>query len=573
MLSRTPIQILSPDTVGKIAAGEVIERPASIVKELMENSIDAFATSIEVSVTGAGLENLRVKDDGIGISPKDLPLSIVKNATSKITSDQDLLTLQTNGFRGEALSSIACVSRFTITTKAQGFDLGYQLQCEGSQEPTIKPSASLDGTIIEVQDLFFNTPARKKFLKGKTTENTHIDKAFKKIALAHPHIQFTLIRDGKTVFQLSPTQSFLERIQQFYGTDACKSLQEFSHVQGPLRAYGFASNTHHNTNNPNEIWIFVNQRWIQDRALFKAVQQGYRGTLMENQYPFTFLYLDIPGHLLDVNVHPTKSEVRFQDQQTLFRLVQQAISASLSSTHAHHEIRFTPKPNHFTPTQTELQKVTKWIGDSPLNLTNSISLTKERGFFGQLTYLATLDGTYLICKNDHELILIDQHAAHERVRYEKLKKEFEEKKHLTQKKLIPLHISLEPQQLKALEKIKDFLFDMGLEWEYFGDQDILIHSIPNLLQEKDATKWLTHIIDQTTDNPTNAWFEEKINHTLSSLACHSAVRAHDRLSHEEIIHLLDEMDEVSFSSYCPHGRPTFLKMNLENLEKLFRRTV
>ncbi|MEZ4819956.1 MAG: DNA mismatch repair endonuclease MutL [Bdellovibrionota bacterium] len=583
MHDRRPIQVLSDQTIRKIAAGEVIERPYSIVKELLENAVDALATTIEVSVIEGGMQQITVKDDGIGFTTSDLPLSVVKNATSKILSEEDLQHISTNGFRGEALSSISSVSKFEIITKNNDANQGYSLCSEGGSTPTIKPAAANEGTMIVVKDLFFNVPARKKFLKSKNTEYTHIEKAFKKIALAHPEIHFVLKRDGKTMLNLGQTSDYQSRIAQLYAKDLTQSLVTFEGEQGPITVFGYAANQQSQASRPSEIWIFVNGRWVSDRALSKAIMEGYRSALMEHKFPAVFLYIQMPPAMFDINVHPTKSEIRFQDPQILFRMVQRAIADKLKGSIANHRLDFQPKTFHpqtysFAPSTQELKKVQSQtsIATPPSVFTKNIPqepTTEPIGYFSALTFLSVLDGTYIICKNQHELVLIDQHAAHERILFEKLSLQWKKQKNLAQKSLMPMTLELNGAQLEAFAQIDRYLKDLGLDCEPFGDHDIVIRSVPNFLPEHHVQDFLFSLLQQVQEGQIPSHADDLMDHLLSTTACHSAIRAHDRLEVSEIQHLLTEMDQVDHASYCPHGRPSFIKMDLADLEKVFKRKI
>ncbi|MCB0272680.1 MAG: DNA mismatch repair endonuclease MutL [Bdellovibrionales bacterium] len=575
------IHILSDETVRRIAAGEVIERPYSIVKELMENAVDAFATIIEVSVTEGGMGEIKVVDNGIGFTPQDLPLSVVKNATSKITTDHDLLSIQTNGFRGEALSSISSVSKFAIITKSKTYQEGLELRADGNTSPEIKPAASKDGTTVIVKDLFFNVPARKKFLKSKTTEFSHIEKTCKKIALAHPEIHIVLKKEHQVVLNLPTCSSYQERIAQLYQKNITDSLIAFTSQKGPISVHGFASNAKNTLHRPSEIWIFVNNRWVSDRALTKAIYEGYRTTLLENKYPYVFLFITMPPDLFDVNVHPTKSEVRFVDTQTLFQMIQEAISSNLKGTLANHRFVFQPKTMSFAPTQRELTKI-----QAPSQLSRPSYLTYEPkeqsvetttnttlGYFGSLSFLTVLDGTYIVCNNSNELVLIDQHAAHERVLFEKYQTQYKTTKKLSQQTLIPVTITLSPSQIESLQSISEQLDTLGIVYEIFGEDEILIRSIPELFSKENIETLIFELVEQIQKDELPTKAQDAIDHILSTMACHSAVRAHDRLSSHEIEKLLQDMDQLDLASYCPHGRPTFLTMGLSELEKLFQRKV
>lgn len=578
-----PIKVLSEHVTRKIAAGEVIDRPASIVKELMENSIDAHATRIEVFVSNGGMSSITVQDNGIGIARNDIPLTIEKNATSKISSDEDLTRLNTFGFRGEALSSISAVSKFELHTKRKNDHEGSLLKVDGEGHPVIEPAGTKDGTRIQISNLFFNTPARKKFLRSKTTEFAHIEKTFKKIALAHPEISFTLYKDETISHQLPAVNTDLERIQQLYPSSMTDALMPLSVDGFDTKVHGFVSNSQATFSGPQEIWLFINRRWITDRALQKAVLEGYRTALMEHRYPMAFVYIDMPADQFDVNVHPTKAEVRFQKPQELFKTIIHGISSGLRQGPAHHFVPQKDLIREHTPFQRDLS-ISLTSGNVPLaypttkspwaSSTPAREATveyKPQGFFSQLECLGSLDHTYILCRSSDSLYIIDQHAAHERVLFDQFKIATGKSKAPQQTLLIPLTLNLSSAQFECIQNNMNTLQEIGFDVEEFGDKSFIVRCIPSGLKEKNAHQILLDFIDDAMNETKSKTFEDHRDHVLSTMACHAAVRAHDALNMDEIRHLLSRMDEVDLSSYCPHGRPTFLKLSIENLEVLFKR--
>jgi len=569
-----PIKILPEHVTRKIAAGEVIDRPASIVKELMENSIDAHATRIEVFVGNGGMSSIIVQDNGVGISQQDIPLTIEKNATSKISSDEDLTQLDTFGFRGEALSSISAVSKFELQTKRKQDGEGSLLRVDGEGKPIIEPAGAKDGTRIQISNLFFNTPARKKFLRSKTTEFGHIEKTFKKIALAHPEISFTLYKDETVGLQLPAVASDLERIKQVYPNSMTDCLAPIEIKNSGIEIRGFVSNSQTSFSSTQEIWLFINRRWITDRALQKAVLEGYRTALMEHRYPMAFIYIDMPADQFDVNVHPTKSEVRFERPQDLFKLLIQGISAGLRKEPARHYVEPLSSPAFNRNAGFEFNRTYSAypVQKSPWAPAREISETyKPQGFFSQLECLGSLDHTYILCRSSDSLFIIDQHAAHERVLFDQFKKVSEKSKASRQSLLIPLTLQLSPAQFDCVANQRSILEEIGFDIEEFGGNSLIIRAIPSGVKEKNAQQILLDFIDDALQENKSKTFSDNRDHTLSTMACHAAVRAHDVLNADEIRHLLSQMDQVDLSSYCPHGRPTFLKLSKENLEILFKR--
>lgn len=582
MSTHQPIKVLSDQVIRKIAAGEVIERPASIVKELMENSIDAFASHVNVSVTNGGISTIVVEDNGVGISENDIPLTVEKNATSKILSDEDLTKLETFGFRGEALSSISAVSKFELQTKRKQDSSGSLLRVEGGALQTVQPVGTKDGTSILVSNLFFNTPARKKFLRSKTTEFSHVEKTFKKIALGHPEVHFTLTKDAQTIHQLPAAASDKDRILQIYPTLSEKSLIPFETKSGGLQIHGYVSNSQETYSSSQEIWTFVNRRWITDRMLQRAILEGYRTALMEHRYPMCFVFIDLSPNQFDVNVHPTKSEVRFEKPNEIYQALTTAIANGLRTLPADHQVQisraftdslsnasFSYTPNYSTPYPTHSSP---WVQNQAAESSASYEATKPIGFFSTLEFLGSLDHTYLLCRSNESLIIIDQHAAHERVLFEQFKKSLSIQQISKQQLLIPITLQLSAAEHEAAREIQNTLVATGFELEEFGSDAWVIRSIPSGIKESHCRQILIDTIEQHIQGGKSTQHQKHDDHVIATMACHAAVRAHDVLNFDEIHSLFQQMDQVDLSSYCPHGRPTFLKLSVENLEVLFKRS-
>ena len=587
------IRVLPDHVTRKIAVGEVIDRPASIVKELMENSIDAHATRIEVFITNGGMSTIIVQDNGIGIARNDMLLTVEKNATSKIMTDEDLTRLDTFGFRGEALSSISAVSKFELSSKRKEDFEGSLLKVDDQGRPMVEPSGSKDGTRIHISNLFFNTPARKKFLRSKTTEFAHIEKTFKKIALAHPEVSFTLYKDEVVAHQLPAVATDLERISQLYPSSMTSTLMPLEISRSENKIHGFVSNSQTSFSGAQEIWLFINRRWITDRALQRAVLEGYRTALMEHRYPMAFLYIDMPADQFDVNVHPTKAEVRFAKPQDLFNQIIQGISAALRQEPARHYVEplqssafnrntsfsFTHAPTPYptyTSSWTPAKESTPNYSNQgthfdPRTSNDAHGLRGMSPFFSQLECLGTLDHTYILCRNSDSLYIIDQHAAHERVLFDQFKNSSDKSKAQQQNLLIPLTLELSSAQFESVEAQQAILQEIGFDLEIFGNSTFIVRAIPSGMKEKHAHQVLLDFIEDSLTETKSKTFQDHRDHVLSTMACHAAVRAHDSLTSNEIQHLLSRMDEVDLSSYCPHGRPTFLELSKETLEILFKR--
>lgn len=564
----SPIRKLSESLILKIAAGEVVERPASVVKELVENSIDAGARRIEVRVTGGGLQSISVTDDGCGIPAEEVPLSLERHATSKIETDEDLTRIQTLGFRGEALPAIAAVSHLDLLTRTEDSESGTRLSSEGGAIRTLEPCGTLPGTTVTVSHLFFNTPARKKFMRSKTTEFGHTERAMRRIALARLDLALLLEHEGKIIFQVPRTKTLIERISQLYGKEISSHIQTVHGNDGTVAVDGAISSPNLTFGRATELWFFVNGRPIQDRMLQAAVMEGYRTLLMERRYPLGVVRLQIPPHRVDVNVHPTKAEVRFADPQAIFRLVSQSISTLFAKS------TFSRPRSGAEPVQRSFH-----LGEHPgLAVLRTAAVpyvageeAPAAGFFSSLEFLSVLDQTYLLLRSADALYVIDQHAAHERVHFEKLRKAFERETPQSQKLLLPITMELSAEREGALAALTPVLLKLGFELETFGPRTRMVRSVPASLRSSDPRMLLTDLADGFLENENHAALKDRTDGIVSRLACHAAVRAHDPLSPQEIETLLAEMDRVDLSSHCPHGRPAFLKFSVGDFERLFHR--
>ncbi|MEZ4704695.1 MAG: DNA mismatch repair endonuclease MutL [Bdellovibrionota bacterium] len=587
---RSPITLLDDTVVAKIAAGEVIERPSSIVKELIENSIDAFSSKIEISVAEGGMELIQIIDDGMGIPESELPLALEKNCTSKIIHEKDLFDLHTLGFRGEALASIASVSHIEIASRALHAQRSMKISAQGGKHQVVSPSTLAKGTMIRVQHLFYNTPARKKFLRSAHTEFAHIEKTIRKLALSHPHIAFSFDREGEMVFQLSACEGYKERIAQLYPKDIHSSLIPIAASTEGMSVHGFVSNSKVSFGTGKEMWMFINGRSIQDKALTKAVMEGYRTALMEHRFPMAFLFLDVDPQQIDVNVHPTKSEVRFSSPQLPFQLIAKSIAEKLKKPYPLHQgvLSSTPSASMYaTPRQEAFATSATLREPSPFSLPATewqtfrepsadpqqtpVSKGFTDGFFSSLRFLGHIDHTFLVMSNDEKLVLIDQHAAHERIQFEHLKHLHGSAGKHTQHLLTPIACELSVPQMEALQHTQDFLQDLGFVVEAVDGQSAWIRSVPQLLGNQNPTQVVMDVLDQYLEEPNISAWENRLDQMFSTMACHSAVRAHDVLTSQEISYLLEQMDRVDLTSYCPHGRPTFIELGVHELEKAFKR--
>lgn len=580
------IRALDDATILKIAAGEVVERPSCIVKELVENALDAGATRIEVSLQNGGIDEIAVRDDGHGIPRDQLTLAVAAHATSKLSAIDDLGRVSTMGFRGEALASIAAVADFSLTSKTAEQSEAYRIDVPFGATPTVRPDALETGTLLRVRSLFMNVPARKKFLKSAGAERQHIERTLRRIAMIQPSVAWKLAVDGAEVLDLPRAADARERVGQIYGRDVARQLipVRFRGENATLEGYVSGKDLHFGR--PQEIWLSVNRRPVQDRSLQHAVLEGYRSALMERRYPFALLDVAVSPAEVDVNIHPRKSEVRFARGQNLFGLVAKAIERAIDRPAAREMLRTdgaslassagvlraapaaipaglfdAPPPEPWSAAETFAG-----YAASPVSAPQAGAVP---GFFASLRFLSHLDHTYWILKGDDTLYLVDQHAAHERVLFERLKSA--DRGLSAQTLLVPATLELTADQEGALRAIAADLDRSGFILEPFGARTYLVRGVPEFAGRRDPALLVRDLVDDALENEAGRSARDVHDHFVATLACHAAVRAHDALTDAEIRALLVQMDETRLSSYCPHGRPTYLEFPLAKLEKLFQR--
>jgi len=568
----------------RIAAGEVVERPASVVKELLENSIDARATEITVSIEKSGTSMIRVTDDGEGISPEDLPLALERHATSKLRSDEDLFRISTLGFRGEALPSIASVSRFEITSRPAGYDSAYRLRVDGEGKLLAKVAAAATGTMIELKDLFYNVPARRKFLKSLPTEFSHICDIVNRLALAYPEIHFRLEHNGKTLIDFVAVRELRERLYQVLGRELADCLRPFEYRQGVLSVSGYLSSAPTTFPNSRHLMTFVNHRYVRDKILTHAVLHGYETLLMKGQYPAVVLLLDIPFDEVDVNVHPAKYEVRFRRQSDVHEAVGRAIRDALKSEAQQPSGRsFAPWPQY---SSADMEGVLPYASSAFTSSESFVSepsrevfvLPKQSGqlhpgFFSSLNVLGQILGCYLICSSAQGLALIDQHAAHERVAFERLRKQMRANAVERQTLLLHQTVELSAGEMMLLEKQLDVLERYGFTLEPFGPNSYAIIAVPALLPEGDYRPVVLQMVAELAEIDKSEKLGQHLEERLATIACHSVIRANRQLEIHEMRALLRDLDETDFATQCPHGRPVLLEFSREELERMFKRVL
>ncbi|HEX5037102.1 MAG TPA: DNA mismatch repair endonuclease MutL [bacterium] len=567
MTSAGRIRRLPEDLISKIAAGEVIERPFSVVKELVENSIDAGAANIEIDVEEGGRKRLVILDDGIGMTREEALLALERHATSKLPNEEALFKIRTLGFRGEAVPSIAAVSFMTLESRSREAEEGARIEIEGGKIVKTIASSIARGTRISIQNLFFNTPARLKFLKSKETEFSHIASWIESIALSRFDIGFTLRHNGKTELFARPQTEAKERIREILGADIAEYLHAVEGRRGQLSVKGFVTDHRASATSAKSLFFFVNGRIVRDRTLQHAVLSAYENLMMKHRYPWAVLYLDVPPEFVDVNVHPTKSEVRFANGSLVHELVRESVRGVLGAGGKAEEVQ---SPMSNVQSLEEVQSQSSEISDR-FGLGSLDFGPQTNPFTNCYRIIGQVHGTYLLCETDEKLLLIDQHAAHERIGFEKLHAQFEnggiEKQHL----LIPQNFDLRPSQGEILKKYLDDLANVGLEVEFFGGNTFILRTIPTLLDGSDVVSLIEELIDSLEAVGKLTPLEEKIHEVLERMACHAQVRAGQRLTNEEIEALIGEMGRTKFAGQCPHGRPSVLEVPFNEIEKWFKR--
>ncbi|MBN2044205.1 MAG: DNA mismatch repair endonuclease MutL [Anaerolineales bacterium] len=574
-----PIQILPDEVASQIAAGEVVERPASVVKELVENALDACADHITITVEGAGQKLIEVADNGQGIPANQLSIALARHATSKLTSAEDLFNIRTLGFRGEALASIASVSRFSITSRIREEEAGARLLVEGGQmEGGPVPVGAPAGTVVRVEDLFYNVPARRKFLKTDTTERSQIDDFVTRYALAYPQVRFLLVQEGRTALQTTGSGNRREVLASLFNADIARQMLEVNAVYEDFRVFGFISPVGLTRANRRGITLFINGRWVQDISLSTALIQGYHSMLMVGRYPLAALFIELPPNKVDVNVHPTKTEVRFTDRDELFKGVQSAVRRALL---AHSpvpamggQLRWTPtppqtfsrrdgwQPPEMAPdTQIEAASVMPEYKHQPVLPAGNVPLLRLIGQVGT---------AYLVAEGPDGLYLIDQHAAHERILFEKFMAEHKQSV-ASQTLLDPVTLELEPGASRLLEENLPLMGRLGFEIEVFGPNAFKVRSVPVLLSGVDPGAAVRVVIEDFEED--EAPLQDQIEAKIIARVCkRAAVKAGQVLSQEEQRTLLSDLETCQSPRTCPHGRPTMIHLSIDLLERQFGRT-
>lgn len=582
------IQKLTPFLANQIAAGEVVERPASVVKELVENSLDSGAKQIDIEIENGGVKLIRVRDNGAGIHPEDLPLALFPHATSKIILPEDLTCITTLGFRGEALASIGSVSRLTLTS-ALPETTGWQVVAEGERIAESQPAAHPRGTTVEVRDLFFNTPARRKFLRSEKTEFDHIDEWIKRVALSSFTVGFSLKHNHRPVCQYFPAMTpaqISERLSALCGPAFVEQALQIEAEGAGMRLHGWVALPTFSRSQPDLQYFYVNGRMVRDKIVNHALREAYHDVLYRDRYAAYVLFLEINSSQVDVNVHPTKQEVRFREGRVVHDFIFRAVHDVLAQTHPaiHSQPASSVEHTSCIPHAAAVPQYASHARTAakPEKIQEQIALYQALGAETKtqetqpdspsLGYaLGQLQGIYILAENAKGLVMIDMHAAHERVVYEKMKAALAAQQIPTQTLLVPLTLPLSEREAEIAEQSSWLFSQFGFVVERFGKETLVVREVPQWLAEGPIDQLIRDMISDLMEKGSSTRSQEQLHHLLGTLACHSAVRAKRRLSVPEMNALLREMEKTDHSGQCNHGRPTCMEFSIADLDKLFMR--
>ncbi len=571
------IRQLDELTVSKIAAGEVIERPASVVKELVENSLDADARDIRVRITGAGKEMIEVVDDGCGISPDDMVLSFTQHATSKIEGIDDLETLGTMGFRGEALASIASVADVEMTTREPDSEVGHTVSFRKGKSTPIREASRTPGTTITVRNLFAGHPARLKYLKSDRIEVSHIIQVMTERALANPNASFRLLNDGVEVMNLPPAANMPDRIADIMGGKVARELVSFENFMDGMLVRGYLARPIVTRSTRDGLFVFVNRRPVSSSMISEAIEAGYAGMLMRNRHPVGVLELEIDPKVLDINVHPTKRKVRFADEKAIARMIERSVSQALSNVMLIPDVM--PKQEALFPVESPKQARSASAKNPAAPESSQQQLLPEPQAqeipeshrLPRMKVIGQILDTYILAQSGSDLLIVDQHAAHERVMLDKLRSMPEKKS--SQKLITPIPISIGKRESQMIEHYRPVIEGLGFKVEPFGKDTYLVRAVPAIGGHIETEKGLLDLIDELAELGKARSIEEKRDEIIHLVACHSAIRAGETLTQQRMSHLIEEMHALENPYTCAHGRPTVIKVTNAELEKWFKRVV
>tara|TARA_Y100001960_G_scaffold234449_1_gene246632 strand:- start:1108 stop:2958 length:1851 start_codon:yes stop_codon:yes gene_type:complete len=613
------IRVLPDYLANQIAAGEVIERPASVIKELLENCVDADATQITVIAENGGIDRISITDDGCGIAQEDLLNALKRHATSKITSTEDLFSINSFGFRGEALPSIASISKFTLTSRTEEDENAWAVETAGAKEFDLKPASHQKGTTVEVCDLFFNTPARRKFLKSARSENSAIQDVVIRTAIANPTISFKLILDGVEKVNFSKTtgaelEDYLPRLGQLLGKDFVKSAVAVEGVRDRMQIFGYTTLPTHNLGTNTKQYMFVNGRPVKDRLMLAALKQAYHDRLAKNRHPICVLFVDLPPRHIDVNVHPAKAEIRFKNDREVFSLIYNSVKSILDEHSKETTSAATTEAMSYFKPQTEVRPQPEYIANDlwqasaqsaktemisetstghNFNMTQTAMdfqapvtpapsahvIDEEKQILSKQDFInyplgaavAQVHNTFIVSQTTDGLILLDQHAGHERMVYEKLKSQIMTKQVEVQSLLIPEIIELNEFDVELISNASEELARFGLEVEGFGPTAVAVRGTPALMGNMSVKTLILDIVEDLKEFKGVDSLTSKLEHILATMACHGSIRAGRKMTVEDMNALLRQMEQVPNSAQCNHGRPTYVKISMPDIEKLFDR--
>ena len=596
------IKILNKNVADKIAAGEVVDRPVSIVKELVENSIDSGASSITVEIREGGKSYIRVTDNGCGIDAEEVETAFLRHATSKITAVKDLGAIRTLGFRGEALASISAVSRVEMITKTKDARAGRRIIVEASKIIDNSSAGCPDGTTITVKDLFFNVPARLKFMKTDATESRQIADLMSRVALAYPDIKFRFLNGGKLVFNTTGNNNILENIINIYGQDIGKELVKVERSEKGNHVVGFVSNPGFSTASRIRQIFCVNGRVVSSPVIERALDKAYKERLFQGRFPAAFLFIAVPAETLDVNIHPTKKEIRFDDESVVEDFITDSVKEALTYKEAIPKIKggdlkqeskvnrplsrpvtLGADPEEAKPSVPEAKQVKEEQYDiksllSTIREEAAAPVVREEEFhtqpskpfdFDDLTIIGSLFDTYILAFAGDSFFMLDQHAAHERIFYEKLKGQYESKEKASQQLMIPLNFNVSADVVMTEDKWLPVIENMGYNAEFFGNNTYLVREIPAFMEMREAEDFLNDLFNQFSDRPDMQ--NQAVLDKIIMRSCKSAVKGGDKLTASEIDSLIEQLKRCDNPFSCPHGRPTFVKMTKYEIEKMFKR--
>lgn len=554
-----PIQVLASDVVSKIAAGEVIERPASVVKELIENSLDAGASEITVEAEGGGVQLIKVSDNGAGIPASELELAFHRYATSKIVNLDDLERICSLGFRGEALPSIATVAEVEILTQTSSQTVASYMHLRKGEVVRRESRARPQGTTVTVHRLFRYFPARLKFLKSVNTENSHIAHLVSQYALAFPEVKFSLVLDKRRGLHTTGNGDLHEVVNEIYGEEIAKRMLKMEQKDSLAKVSGLISPPSLARSNRNYLSFFVNRRWVHSPLLTRATEEAYRGLLMDGQHPIAVINISLPAQELDVNIHPAKAQIKFCHEQAVFSSVHKGIEEALARTPI-----ASPKAVPFSVSSGQWQSPRMIMDNEPAFVVAQLPTLE----LPVLRVLGQLANTYIIAEGPNGLYLIDQHAAHERILYDRILAQWAQKEVEVQGLLHPITVEFSPREEETLRASKEFLAEFGFAIESFGNRSYLIRTMPALMARANIIEIISALLDSLGSKESlNPW-EEKI---AQSLACHGAIRAGQQLGNEEMRELIKQLEQTKQPRACPHGRPTMIHLSAHQLEKEFGR--